>query len=325
MRTEQDLRQAFDQLAETAADPDHVLTALHRESHPVRRGRTLLVAGVALATTAAAIVIPLAMKQETAPAPAAAPTGSEIWRDRLSLTLPATLIYDSRGFSRKSQTLTLDGGNTRTTCVLTAYPPGAFDHQTIPLGTFGWQPAPDSWVTAKCTVNGRNDPAKAEQLAKLVNTAPQRLPAPYKIGYLPSGYTVDDLSVNPRNESTSEAPNNFIASISDGKKNGRGTAYTMVDGKRQEVPDVDLLVGYFTEAQGAAFKPPKPQPDLRVNGYDAWYQGDGLVIRGDGYSVRLDNPGGLPRTELVKLANDLEFAPTPDDTSTWFDAATAIP
>jgi hypothetical protein len=349
MRTEEDLRNAFDRLADSAPDPSHVLTVVG--PRPVRRRP--LVLGAVLATTAAVIAVPLIVSHDKQP-PVQSTTApaNEAWRDRLSLPLPANLIYDERGFGRSSQTITLDGGNTRTTCFLTAYAKGAFDAGKIPPGSprvrinnvlgyvalladpfspatakkrwIVWEPAPNTWTTSYCNVAGQVDPAKATEIARSVNTSPQRLPAPYRIGYLPAGLSVTTLSVNPQNTSTSEVPNNFIADL------GTEEPAPRTPGPIMLAPGGPARISYLTGPSATRTSLPVNAERIIINGRTAYLGKDGpstvLAIKGDGFQVRIELGGGAgDRPELIKIAKGLELAPSATDTSSWFDATTAIP
>ncbi|TDU87007.1 hypothetical protein EV138_0524 [Kribbella voronezhensis] len=354
MRTEEDLRNAFDHLADSAPDPARILTA--PEHTPVRRRRTPLALGVVAATAAVAIAVPTLISHDKQPPVQAAPRpADEAWQDRLSLPLSANLIYDSRAFGHRSQGLILDGGNTRTTCVVNTYAKGVFDARTIPAGsprvkinsTLGyvaaladplspavkakvvaWEPAPGTWTTSYCKVKGEVDPAKATEIARLVNTSPQRLPAPYRVGYLPAGLTVTSLSVNPQGDSTSEPPNNFIAAI--GSAEDQTSVPQNPDGPVMVSAGGPVQIAYFT-GSAAATRLPKDAERISINGRTGYLGSDGratvLVINGDGFQVRIELGGTVPneRAELIKIANGLELAPSATDTSSWFDATTAIP
>ncbi|WP_112240393.1 hypothetical protein [Kribbella monticola] len=354
MRTEEDLRNAFDYLADSAPDPSHILTT--PEHTPVRRAPLAL--GVVAATAAVAIAVPLLVSHDKQqPSVQATPQHvDEAWRDRLSLPLPAKMIYDSRAFTHRSQGLILGDGDTPATCVVNAYDKGAFDAGSIPPGSprvkindtlgylatladpfspavrakvIAWEPAPGVWITSYCKVKDKVDPVKAAEIARLVNTSPQRLPAPYRIGYLPAGLTVSDLSVNPQPDSTSEAPNNFIATL-DSPADKPSAAQTP-DGPVVVSGSGPATITYLTGESATATHLPKNAERITVNGR-AGYLGSEygisvLAIKGDGFQVRIVLAGAVPneREELIKIANGLELAPSATDTTSWFDATTAIP
>lgn len=355
MRTEEDLRNAFDQLADSAPDSARILT---EKPAPVRRGRTPLLVGAVLATTAAVIAVPVIVNhgKDQSPQPAAQPTVDEAWRDRLSLPLPPKMIYDSRAFTHRSQGIILGDGDTPATCVVNAYAKGAFDAASIPPGSprvkindtlgyfatlvdpfspavkakaIAWEPAPGTWITSYCKVKDKVVQAKATEIARLVNTSPQRLPAPYRIGYLPAGLTVTDLSVNPQADSTSDAPNNFISTL--GSPQDQTPAAQNPDGPVTVSASGPATIEYLTGLGARVTHLPKDAEHLTVNGRAGYLGTDGgfnvLALKGDGFQVRILLAGAVPneREELIKIANGLELAPSATDTSTWFDAATAIP
>jgi hypothetical protein len=354
MRTEEDLRNAFDHLADSAPDPTRIVTA--PDHTPVRRRGTPLALGVVAATAAVAIAVPTLISHDKQPPVQAAPRpADEAWQDRLSLPLPANLIYDSRAFGHRSQGIILDGGNTRTTCVVNTFAKGVFDARTIPPGSarvdvngtpgylaaladplspavkakvIAWEPTPGTWTTSYCKVKDKVDPAKAAEIARLVNTSPQRLPAPYRVEYLPAGLTVTSLSVNPQGDSTSEPPNNFIASI--GSAEDQTAAPQTPDGPVMLSAGGPAQIAYYTGLSATA-PLPKDAERISINGRTGYLGKDGratvLVIKDDGFQVRIELGGRVPdeRAELIKIANGLELAPSATDTGSWFDATTAIP
>ena len=53
-----------------------------------------------------------------------------------------------------------------------------------------------------------------------------------------------------------------------------------------------------------------------------------LLIQGNGFQALIMAPYGLPgdrRSEMIRVAESLQFAPRPMDTTTWFDGAHALP
>ncbi len=337
MRTEEDLRRTFDHLADTAPDPSRILTVV--EPPPVRRSRTPLLIGAALATTAAVVAVPLAVnhhRQQQTTSPAAQQTArpsNDAWRVRLFIPLQAPLAYDTRTFSPSSQRIIVAGGNAETTCLLDSYAKGAFDAGRIPPGSprikinnslgyvalladplspavkskqVVWEPAPDTWVSSWCLVGRRVDTTKAASVARTARLAEQRLPAPYRIRYLPTGLQVTGLSSTPHDNDL-----DFASSLGGGPAN----------------------ITYLTGDAVTGTKLPRNAERIAINGRTGYLGTDAgggaqvLAIRGDGFQVRIILAGAVPneREELIKIAEGLDLTPNPTDSSTWFDAATAIP
>ncbi|QNE22120.1 hypothetical protein F1D05_34710 [Kribbella qitaiheensis] len=352
MRTEEDLRNAFDHLADSAPDPSNILAA--QEPKPVRRSRTPLVLGAVLATTAAVVAVPVIVnhnKQQTVQPATQPPTrpANDSWRDRLNFPQPANLPYfDSSAFGRHSQGVILTSETS--TCVVNAYAKGAFDAGSIPPGsqrikingTLGyvavladpfspqapkvkwavWEPAPNTWMTTYCQRSHKVDPAGAVALAKVADLSEQRLPAPYRIGYVPAGLNVTSLSVIPHSSATSEAEQDFIA-------------YLGTDQDEAENPSTGQLphaqITYLTADSATATHLPKNAEQLTINGRTAYLGTDEgpnvLAIKGEGFQVRIELGGTVPneRGELIKIAKGMDLTANPHDLRAWFDAAVAIP
>ncbi|WP_148256635.1 hypothetical protein [Kribbella flavida] len=310
-----------------------------------------MVIGVALATTAAALLVPVLVRHDDSAQPAGQQEADSPWRDRLSLELPRDLaVHGSRGFTRTSQGLVLEGGSKRTTCVLRSHAAGSFDPSTIPASsptldingarayraelanvtdpsrpapTIVWEPTAGSWTTSHCGVRDAADPAKAEELARKVQRSPQRLAAPYKIGYLPAGFTVGGLSLTPSTNPARRTRGSFQAYIGDG--NNARSSIVVDPASKFELRDVDLRIDFTVQPLGAGLRPTGAVKGLTVNGRTAYWMQQGLLIQGDGFTVMLDNWGRLPQAELLKIANGLELTATPTSPANWFDAAQAIP
>jgi hypothetical protein len=345
MRTEEDLRRTFDHLADTAPDPSRILTTA--EPQPVRRSRTPLLIGAALATTAAVVAVPLAVnhhQQQTA-SPAAHQTirpSNDAWRVRLSVPVQAPLAYDNRTFGPSSQRIIVADWTSEMTCVLDSYAKGAFDAGRIPPGSprvkindnlgyiallvdpfspavkskqVVWEAAPDTWVSSWCLVGRRVDTTKAVSIARTARLSEQRLPAPYRIRYLPAELQVTGLSSTPHDNDLDFA--------------------TSLGARQQPLPDQigPAEISYLTGDAVKATKLPSNAERIAINGRTGYLGTDVgggatvLAIKGNGFQVRIILAGAVPneREELIKIAKGLDLAPSATDTSTWFDAATAIP
>jgi hypothetical protein len=134
MRTEEDLRTAFDHLADSAPTPDDILARLTPEATPVRRTRTPLVLGTVLATAAAAIGGPLLISHLKDSEQVAGSSPAAAWTPWIDVpTLPSMRI-NPRVSTANRQTWQLDKtmGPWSATCVVTAHRNGDFDPRTIP-------------------------------------------------------------------------------------------------------------------------------------------------------------------------------------------------
>jgi hypothetical protein len=137
MRTEEDLRNAFDQLADSAPAADDILAALTPSTRPVRRSRTPLVIGTALATAAAAIAAPLVVSHLKSDPP----TGGEVKLSQrsnwLTVPIPAGMRDNGRVYRADYQVLDLypSGGGPASECIVSAHRNGSFDPRQIPAGS----------------------------------------------------------------------------------------------------------------------------------------------------------------------------------------------
>jgi hypothetical protein len=138
MRTEEDLRQAFDHLAGTAPAADDVRARLDTHQ-PVRRRRTPLVVATALATAAAVAAVPLVVSHLDNRADT---TGQEkrntAWTPWVELPVPKGMRLNPRVYSANRQDYELIGFKGRpwlTQCLLTVHRNGDFDPATIPAGS----------------------------------------------------------------------------------------------------------------------------------------------------------------------------------------------
>ncbi|MFI6678849.1 hypothetical protein [Kribbella sp. NPDC050470] len=133
MRTEEDLRAAFNHLASSAPAPDETLTRLGR----VRRRRTPLVVATALATATAAVAGPIVVSQLNDRAVTAEPRNSA-WTPWVDLPVPKGMRVNPRVHTANRQDYELIGFTGRpwiTTCLLTVHRNGDFDPATIPAGS----------------------------------------------------------------------------------------------------------------------------------------------------------------------------------------------
>ncbi|TDO60805.1 hypothetical protein EV651_10777 [Kribbella sp. VKM Ac-2571] len=137
MRTEQDLHEAFQQLADHAPHPGTVRAAL--EDGPPASRRTALIAGTALATATAAVaavVVPHVISSDSSVADRR--TAGSAWSHWVDLNLPNDFHAVGQKFSANRQDYELFDAGERlypTYCQLQLHRNGDFDPATIPAGS----------------------------------------------------------------------------------------------------------------------------------------------------------------------------------------------
>jgi hypothetical protein len=345
MRTENDLRAVMSRLADDPPDAHDVLTAV-RATDP-RPARRRMMVGIAVATTLAAVAVPVTIRAITAPEDEARPQPStrqpnQNWRQTLS-------VARSSGFEMRGTSLypgmqsTLVDGPGHSFCEVLVFRRGAFDSRVLPAkrmpvtvqGTPGWyvvyrepnardavgwtrpriawEYAADSWTVVTCTtqVGEIDEKAVALRLANVLSIAPRRLAAPFAIGYLPPTLTVCSLSGDP------------------------GEQFAVAAIRRQEPLKLypRLLIDYWPGGADNLARPASvPVKRFTVNGRAAelrhFGEATNLIVTGAGFEAALTVADGLladPEAELRRIADGLTFAPDPKDGSTWFDATLAIP
>ncbi|GAA3547150.1 hypothetical protein [Kribbella ginsengisoli] len=402
MRTEEDLRNAFDHLAGTAPAADEILARLTPDAKPVRRTRTPLVLATALATAAAAVGGPLLISHLRESGQAAQPTTGTAWTPWLDVPTLKGMRINPRVSTANRQTWELDKvmGPWSATCLVTAHRNGDFDPKTIPAGspdvdingasarvitstknhplvpepdsgfmrgfmtypvkTIVWQPAPGLWVLVSCQTQleggtpqvpkldtpWKVDLPKATELARAISVGGQ-LVSPYKIGYLPSGIKPNRVTYQSPIGEVAGTGHNFITLLSDGDP---ATGYQPKPKdpvyKRspwEPMPGDDLKITYNTSKFWDTVSRIRTLPDLKINGMDGWYVGDGIAgdsgsaggaedaktavhLEGHRVQVTVQSLGGMvSQADLVKVAQGLQLAASSTDQATWFDIATAIP
>ncbi|MFF0271113.1 hypothetical protein [Kribbella sp. NPDC004536] len=134
MRTEQDLQEAFEQLASTAPHPAGIRARIEDPPRPHRRTAVLVGTALVTATAAvAAVVVPRLLAPDT---PAAGPASS--WSRWLDLNLPRSVETVGERFTANRQDYELiDAARTTapTYCQLQLHRNGDFDPSTIPAGS----------------------------------------------------------------------------------------------------------------------------------------------------------------------------------------------
>ncbi len=337
MRTEHDLREAFDHLADSAPHPDDVLANLPSSSRPVRRrGRTPMVVGVVLATAAAAIAIPLATR--TPEPPVAAPPSSP-WFTGITVDLPTGMRYSSQGVtSTGDHTVLLDTGSPEPRCVVTRYRPGGFSRGDVPAGAtsivvgtssgfqYGpsrnadgtlrqgavvWPYADNAWARSECTkpTTFAFDAAQSLEIAERSTFDRSELPSPLRVKYLPAGFRPTGVSTIRQDQRLDGVPKRFGVYAAKGAPDSGGIT----------TADKDPSIRMEYSATSVA-SPPSTT-------YQVAFTRPQLVILGNGFELVISVPSTLAngRAELDKIAANLDRAPDANDPGTWFDAATAIP
>ncbi|MEV8372299.1 hypothetical protein AB0P21_06150 [Kribbella sp. NPDC056861] len=134
MRTEEDLRTAFDHLADSAPAADDILAALPPATKPVRRSRTPLVLGAALATAAALIGGSLLVDHLKPSEQAADQFTAADWTPWLTVPAPQQMRVNPFVSTPNRQTweLTKIAGSGSGGCLVSAHRNGDFDPETIP-------------------------------------------------------------------------------------------------------------------------------------------------------------------------------------------------
>jgi hypothetical protein len=244
-----------------------------------------------------------------------------------------------------------------------------------PMTSVAWQPAKGIWALLSCekqqelgtrAVPQIDAPSDADSdtavaVAKSIKATPQRLSAPFKIGYVPNGLRA--LRVEDKTANFSGDGHSFGVVFSDGNPATGAKPVQVWSGDRDDPKPAGVTVGYLWG--------PPPQPgedleiaystdkfwnsqtrmekyvpsDLTINGWKAWYTTDqqvteqkdgkplvkpgpdnGLRMERDGVAVTVRTLGGTAdKTQLRKIAESLALPKDPRDTSQWFDATTAIP
>lgn len=139
MRTEEDLRNAFDHLADTAPHPGEIRQALQQGGRRAAHRRTALIAVTAMATATAAVaavLTPHLLQSRTQTADRE--TKASAWAQWAGLTLPANIyatlqVYGENRQDAELQLLT--GSPWPTYCQLQVHRNGDFDPGRIPAGS----------------------------------------------------------------------------------------------------------------------------------------------------------------------------------------------
>jgi len=175
-----------------------------------------------------------------------------------------------------------------------------------------WRYADNAWATSSCTRGpswqaSRRD---AELVANGTTFEPQRLRVPLKLGYLPAGRHLVSGVLEPR------------PGLEDDPRFDNVLRLEFID--PDSPSDSHLTISYSAGYRIAATR----TEHLTINGRPALFNERSLIIVPDKrIAVTIEAHTGVddPRAELIRVAEQLEFAPDPADQSTWFDAADALP
>lgn len=343
MRTEQHLRDAVRAIADRAPGADEVKLTI--PSDETRRPRRRLQLAVAVAATGAAVAVPvLVLTGDQSPEPAA---GQAILRSTVEVRAEGWR-ESSRTMFAAHQWVGLTKGRDDY-CAVIAFEPGAFDPGRIPAGSATltvrgnpgyfaeivgplspnpldvlgaapspstgpnaprtqvvvWKYADNAWATSHCTRGPSLQPSRqdAESVANGTVFRAQPVRVPVKLGYLPDGL---DLVTGELQQ-----------------PQGRTGDLLRLDFLDHSHPaESNLTVEYTT-----GFKPdPDGAERLTLNGRPAFLLGPNLVIGDERSAVSITAHGAEdPRAELIRVAEHLELARDPQDRSTWFDGADALP
>ncbi|GAB2682138.1 hypothetical protein [Kribbella swartbergensis] len=193
----------------------------------------------------------------------------------------------------------------------------------------------------------------ATAIAKSTSPGTRTLGSPVKIGYLPTGLVPDRATYRRQEAGIPGSGEEFNILFSDGNpKTGHQPREAL---KGLDTPDSaysprqgqDLQVTYTTDKfwnQMTRFeKVASNPPDLTIHGMKTWYISTAIggqefrlgaakttkaAIRmeGNGVAVVVDSlDAKADLDELRKIAQNLQITKYPNDPSSWFDAATAIP
>ncbi|WP_327636001.1 hypothetical protein OHB24_39170 [Kribbella sp. NBC_00482] len=244
-----------------------------------------------------------------------------------------------------------------------------------PVTTVAWQPAKGIWALLSCqrqqelgtrevpTIDAPSDSDSdtAVAFAKTIKATPQRLSAPFKVGYVPNGLRT--LRVLDKTANFSGDGHSFSVVFTDGNPatgakprqewsgdrdhpQAKAAKYGSLWGP-QPLPGEDLEIAYSTDKfWNSKTRMEKYDPvDLKIHGWNAWYTADGtetvqtkgkplekpapdngLRMERNGVAITVRVLGGnADKAQLRKIAEALTLPEDPLNTAQWFDAGIAIP
>ena len=359
MRTENELRDAIDALADQAPEPADTRIMIASDRRRVWPRRLVVIAVVA--GCLAAIAVPSlhrVVRRAADTEPAVPSPGPPRWQQPLFTAVPAPgwrveLTENSPGRSDVG----IGSATAQAGCWLSAFAPGRFDVRAIParrtattvggkpaiFGPFelqfgdgivadgeqslAWQYAPDAWAVVYC----RDDDADrrtpdgqrrlAREAAAMMRFGPGRLRTPIAI---------DPAAGDPRTEriGTYRAVRHL-----DERRNPPSVRATTLLGLGDQIVSVDLRQQSPVDPES---EPGATRVD--VDGRPGWtvlvtmgpdrYERRGLIVdTGNGTMLEIVSYAGPADAsdELVAMARRIRIAADLEDQSTWYDAADSLP
>jgi hypothetical protein len=311
----------------------------------VRQRRRFVLPVAAAAVVVAAAIAPILLLHKDnhpgAPAlteqPAAAPTKVALtpshgdWRSEFSLTAPPSWTISSQSFWYDRQEVDLTGPSDAY-CSVSHYPAGAFTTSSIgsprtPISIGGYSgvyaavtdsggdypsvalryPHGASWLIATCRKGSVDPRADAELLAARVHLGGGPLTLPFRIGYLPAGFT-SYFATGKTGTSRPGANGTPLATA----------VFTPATSRDAGGLQLDVTAGLPNSRSGKV---------IDINGQPATLDGPVLTLPCTGYTVTLTAGPQLasPEDGLIRTARGLQLATNPLDYATWFDASKALP
>jgi hypothetical protein len=200
------------------------------------------------------------------------------------------------------------------------------------------------------------DLAAATKLAKGFSPPTRSLGSPVKIGWLPAGISPRRVNYLPNEKGIPGSGESLTVLLSDGnpatgaKPRGPSRSQLQGDSPRQMPgsawgPDRgdDLQLRYSTDKfwNQLSRDPEHNQPIATIHGMKAYFVAGQLLnmagaakpgtpstlrLEGNGVGVEIVDLDANPSKErLLRIVESLQLTKTPNQPSTWFDAATAVP
>ena len=341
MRTEDDLRDALDALADTAPAPADTTVQMPWDLPRVWPRRAAIVAVAAACVTAIALPVGyLASRHETAPAqPAAGQSTGTLWQQPIfNVDLPSGWRVETRESAIGYTSIGMAQADV--SCDLVAFAPDRFNLNQVSaqgrtptvvdgkqafFGTIRpatalrtetaggqalvWQYAPRAWALSACSGKSAGQTRSLEMTAaQMVRLQPGRLRVPFAVKPWAGVARVSDVTVYKG---------------SDLRSGGGAVVRAQFGAANDDAGAIALERGVPQFAAGVT--------PIEVGGREAWYYRsgsklEGVIVLTSGYAVRITLPSSPgTRDALTAMARDLRVAANPADERTWFDAATSLP
>lgn len=357
MRTEDELRDAIDALADQAPEPADTRITIPSDRRRVWPRRLVVIAVVAACLAAIAVPSLYRVVRRAGDTEPAVPSSGPRWQQPLFSVVPATgwrieLTENSPGRSDVG----ISSVKAHAGCWLSAFAPGRFDTRAIPdrrtattaggkpavFGPFelqfgdgivadgeqslGWQYAPDAWAVVYCRDDdpGRRTPdgqrRLAQEAAAMMRFGPGRLRTPIAI---------DPAAGDPRTERIGTY--GTVRHLDE--RRNPATRATTILGQGDRFVSVELRQLSLDEVES---EPGATRVD--VGGRPGWtvlvptgtdrYERRGLIVdTGDGTIVEVTWYAGHADAtdQMVALARRIRIAADLEDERTWYDAADSLP